>query len=117
MNLQPFSARILFSYFMNPNSACSINDNIFSCRTLSLASALPPKPILQFTLTVSDDSFMKYLIIESFNAGFRLEYLTEHWFMNLEHARGKTEEWRRDCKWIGDSFFRAARSRRLQAQN
>jgi len=34
--------------------------------------------------------------IESFNARFRLECLNEHWFMSLEDAREKTEEWRRD---------------------
>ena len=34
--------------------------------------------------------------IESFNARFRLECLNEHWFMGLEDAREKMEEWRRD---------------------
>jgi len=34
--------------------------------------------------------------IESFNARFRLECLNEHWFMSLEDARERTEEWRRD---------------------
>jgi putative transposase len=34
--------------------------------------------------------------IESFNARLRLECLNEHWFMSLEDARKKTEEWRRD---------------------
>jgi putative transposase len=34
--------------------------------------------------------------IESFNARFRLECLNEHWFMSLQDAREKTEEWRRD---------------------
>jgi putative transposase len=34
--------------------------------------------------------------IESFNARFRLECLNEHWFMSLEDAREKMEEWRRD---------------------
>jgi len=34
--------------------------------------------------------------IESFNARLRLECLNEHWFMSLEDAREKTEEWRRD---------------------
>jgi putative transposase len=34
--------------------------------------------------------------IESFNARFRLECLNEHWFMSLEDAREKTEEWRMD---------------------
>ena len=34
--------------------------------------------------------------IESFNARFRLECLNEHWFMSLEDAREKTEQWRRD---------------------
>jgi putative transposase len=34
--------------------------------------------------------------IESFNARFRLECLNEHWFMSLEDAREKAEQWRRD---------------------
>jgi putative transposase len=34
--------------------------------------------------------------IESFNARFRLECLNEHWFMSLEDAREKTEQWRHD---------------------
>jgi len=34
--------------------------------------------------------------IESFNARFRLECLNEHWFMSLEDAREKAEEWRQD---------------------
>ena len=34
--------------------------------------------------------------IESFNARFRLECLNEHWFMSLEDAWEKAEEWRRD---------------------
>jgi putative transposase len=34
--------------------------------------------------------------IESFNARFRLECLNEHWFMSMEDAREKVEEWRRD---------------------
>ena len=34
--------------------------------------------------------------IESFNARFRLECLNEHWFLSLEDAKEKVEEWRRD---------------------
>jgi len=34
--------------------------------------------------------------IESFNARFRLECLNEHWFLSLEDARKKTEQWRQD---------------------
>lgn len=34
--------------------------------------------------------------VESFNASFRLECLNEHWFLSLEDAREKVEEWRRD---------------------
>ena len=34
--------------------------------------------------------------IESFNARFRLECLNEHWFLSLEDARDKIEEWRQD---------------------
>ena len=34
--------------------------------------------------------------IESFNARFRLECLNEHWFLSLEDAEEKIEEWRKD---------------------
>ncbi len=34
--------------------------------------------------------------IESFNARFRLECLNEHWFLSLEDAQEKIEEWRLD---------------------
>ena len=34
--------------------------------------------------------------IESFNGKFRAECLNTHWFMNLDDARTKMEEWRRD---------------------
>jgi putative transposase len=34
--------------------------------------------------------------IESFNARFRLECLNENWFLNMEDAREKVEEWRTD---------------------
>jgi putative transposase len=34
--------------------------------------------------------------IESFNARLRLECLNEHWFLSLEDAREKIEEWRQD---------------------
>ncbi len=34
--------------------------------------------------------------IESFNARFRLECLNEHWFLSLEDASEKIEEWRQD---------------------
>ena len=33
-------------------------------------------------------------LIESFNARFRLECLNEHWFLSLEDARVKIEDWR-----------------------
>ena len=39
----------------------------------------------------TDNSF-----IESFNGKFRAECLDTHWFMNLDDARSKMEEWRRD---------------------
>jgi putative transposase len=38
----------------------------------------------------TDNSF-----IESFNGKFRAECLNTHWFMNLDDARSKMEEWRR----------------------
>jgi putative transposase len=34
--------------------------------------------------------------IESFNGKFRAECLNTHWFMSLDDARTKMEEWRRD---------------------
>ncbi len=39
----------------------------------------------------TDNSF-----IESFNGKFRAECLNTHWFMNLDDARSKMEEWRKD---------------------
>ena len=34
--------------------------------------------------------------IESFNGKFRVECLNTHWFMSLDDARSKMEDWRRD---------------------
>ena len=34
--------------------------------------------------------------IEAFNSRFRQECLNEHWFLSLEDAKEKVEEWRRD---------------------
>ena len=34
--------------------------------------------------------------IESFNGKFRAECLNAHWFLSLDDARAKMEEWRRD---------------------
>jgi len=34
--------------------------------------------------------------IESFNGKFRAECLKTHWFMSLDDARTKLEDWRRD---------------------
>ena len=45
--------------------------------------ARPSKP--------TDNSF-----IESSNGKFRAECLNTHWFMNLDDARSKMQEWRRD---------------------
>ena len=39
----------------------------------------------------TDNSF-----IESFNGKFRAECLNTHWFMSLDDARAKMEDWRRD---------------------
>jgi len=41
--------------------------------------------------TPTDNAF-----IESFNGKFRAECLNAHWFMSLDDAREKMEEWRRD---------------------
>jgi len=43
----------------------------------------------------TDNSF-----IESFNGKFRSECLNTHWFMNLDDARQKMEDWRRDYNEI-----------------
>ncbi len=43
----------------------------------------------------TDNSF-----IESFNGKFRAECLNAHWFMNLDDARVKMEDWRRDYKRV-----------------
>ena len=34
--------------------------------------------------------------IESFNSRFRQECLNQHWFMSLDDAQTKIEEWKRD---------------------
>jgi putative transposase len=34
--------------------------------------------------------------IESFNGRFRAECLNTHWFLSLDDARSKLEDWRRD---------------------
>ena len=34
--------------------------------------------------------------IESFNGRLRDEYLNDHWFINLQHARVEIERWRRE---------------------
>jgi putative transposase len=39
----------------------------------------------------TDNSF-----IESFNVKFRTECLITHWFLSLDDARQKMEDWRRD---------------------
>jgi putative transposase len=39
----------------------------------------------------ADNSF-----IESFNGKFRAECLNAHWFMSLDDARAKMEDWRKD---------------------
>jgi len=39
----------------------------------------------------TDNSF-----IESFNGKFRAECLNTHWFMSLDDARSKLEDWHRD---------------------
>ena len=43
----------------------------------------------------TDNSF-----IESFNGKFRSECLNNHWFMSLDDARQKMEDWRRDYNEI-----------------
>jgi len=36
--------------------------------------------------------------VESFNGRLRDEYLNEHWFINLQHAKSVIETWRREYK-------------------
>lgn len=38
--------------------------------------------------------------IESFNGRFRQECLNQHWFLSLEEAKSKIEEWRRDYNQV-----------------
>jgi putative transposase len=38
--------------------------------------------------------------IESFNGKFRAECLNVHWFMSLDDARTKMEDWRKDCNEV-----------------
>ncbi len=52
-------------------------------RGVTLDFSRPGKP--------TDNSF-----IESFNGKFRAECLNTHWFMSLDDARAKMEDWRRD---------------------
>jgi putative transposase len=52
-------------------------------RAVTLGFSRPGKP--------TDNSF-----IESFNGKFRTECLNTHWFMSLDDARTKMEDWRRD---------------------
>ena len=52
-------------------------------RGVTLDFSRPGKP--------TDNAF-----IESFNGKFRAECLNTHWFMSLDDARSKLEEWRRD---------------------
>ena len=51
-------------------------------RGVTLDSSRPGKP--------TDNAF-----IESFNGKFRIECLNAHWFMSLEDAHEKMEDWRR----------------------
>jgi hypothetical protein len=41
--------------------------------------------------------------VESFNVTVRLEYLGRHWFLDLDDAREKVEEWRAEYKRMGGS--------------
>ena len=54
----------------------------------------------------TDNSF-----IESFNGKFRVECLNTHWFMNLDDARTKMEDWRRDYNEIRPHARSAIRRR------
>jgi len=38
--------------------------------------------------------------VESFNGSFRAECLNASWFLSLEDARSKCEEWRQDYKTV-----------------
>ncbi|MVT78840.1 integrase core domain-containing protein, partial [Bradyrhizobium cajani] len=48
----------------------------------------------------TDNSF-----IESFNGKFRNECLNTHWFLSLDDARQKMEDWRRDYNRASEHPF------------
>lgn len=57
-------------------------------RGVTLDFSRPGKP--------TDNAF-----IESLNGKFRAEYLNANWFQNLDEARQKCEDWRRDYNEVG----------------
>ena len=56
-------------------------------RGVALDFSRPGKP--------TDNAF-----IESFNGKFRAECLNAHWFLTLDDARAKMEEWRKDYNYV-----------------
>lgn len=52
--------------------------------------------------------------IESFNGKLRADCLNAHWFLSLDDARAKKEEWRKDYNTIRPPL-RSATSRRYRS--
>jgi hypothetical protein len=69
---------------------------------------LPEGVVLDFSRPgkPTDNSF-----IESFNGKFRTECLNTHWFLSLDDARQKMEDWRRDYNEVGHIARSATRRR------
>ena len=59
--------------------------------SLSKLSWVYASALGRLTSNPTDNAF-----IESFNGKFRQERLNAHWFMSLDDARSKMEEWRED---------------------
>ena len=56
----------------------------------------PTPPVLSKYASPSGPKPTDNAYIESFNGKFRAECLNQHWFLTLDDARRKMEEWRRD---------------------
>jgi transposase InsO family protein len=74
-------ARIFWNKIFD--TATSANWNVTYQKDVTLDFSRPGKP--------TDNAF-----IESFNGKFRAECLNTHWFMTLDDARTKMEDWRKD---------------------
>ena len=66
---------------MAPSSSVRSSTSGPTCNGVTLDFSRPGKP--------TDNAY-----VESFNASVRLECLGQHWFMDLDDARKKVEDWR-----------------------